>query len=132
MIGPSCRSMTRFVAATSSDRLDDAYVVSVLCQNVINAAPSRTIGVSTMHEYDVLHRAQSPQGSLLAGADPKVRALVYFAALQPDVGETTNQLAASMPGEIPSSDLKPTSDGFIFIDPSKYPADVATDLAAAQ
>jgi len=61
-----------------------------------------------------------------------VRALVYFAALQPDVGETTNQLAASMPGEIPSSDLKPTSDGFIFIDPSKYPADVATDLAAAQ
>jgi hypothetical protein len=37
-----------------------------------------------------------------------------------------------MPGEIPSSDLKPTSDGFIFIDPSKYPADIATDLSAAQ
>jgi hypothetical protein len=61
-----------------------------------------------------------------------VRALVYVAALQPDLGETTNQLAASMPGELPSSDLNPTGDGFIFIDPVKFPADIATDLPAAQ
>src|SRR5262249_12366019 len=73
-------------------------------------------------------------GSIItvAGADPKVRALVYVAALQPDVGETTNQLAASIPGDIPSSDLKPTKDGFIFIDPTKFAADVATDLPPAQ
>jgi len=68
----------------------------------------------------------------VAGADPKVRALVYVAALQPDVGETTSQLAASIPGEVPSSDLKPTKDGFIFIDPNMYAADVATDLPSAQ
>jgi len=68
----------------------------------------------------------------VAGADPKVRALVYVAALQPDVGETTNQLAASMPGAVPSSDLKPTRDGFIFVDSTKFAADVAADLPPAQ
>jgi pimeloyl-ACP methyl ester carboxylesterase len=66
---------------------------------------------------------------IVAGADPKVRAMVYVAELQPDVGETTNQLASSIPGEIPSSDVKPTKDGFLFIDPGKFAADVATDLS---
>ena len=37
-----------------------------------------------------------------------------------------------MLGEVPSSDLKPTKDGFIFIDPTKFAADVATDLPPAQ
>ena len=32
-----------------------------------------------------------------AGARPKVKALVYVAAFQPDVGESVNQLAGSMP-----------------------------------
>ena len=68
----------------------------------------------------------------VAGADPKVRALVYVAALQPDVGETTNQLAASMPGTLPTSDLEPTKDGFIFLHPAKFAADVAADVAPAQ
>jgi pimeloyl-ACP methyl ester carboxylesterase len=67
----------------------------------------------------------------VAGADPKVRALVYVAAMQPDVGETTSQLAASMPGAAPSSDLKPTGDGFIFVDSTKFAADVAADLPPA-
>jgi pimeloyl-ACP methyl ester carboxylesterase len=67
----------------------------------------------------------------VAGADPKVRAMVYVAALQPDVGETTNQLASSIPGEIPSSDVKPTKDGFLFVDPDRFAADVATDLPPA-
>jgi hypothetical protein len=61
-----------------------------------------------------------------------VRALVYVAALQPDVGETTNQLASSIPGEIPSSDVKPTKDGFLFVDPAKFAADVASDLPPAR
>jgi pimeloyl-ACP methyl ester carboxylesterase len=68
----------------------------------------------------------------VAGTHPKVRALVYVAALQPDVGESTSQLAASMPGQVPISDLKPTKDGFIFIDPKKFAADVGTDLPPAQ
>lgn len=66
----------------------------------------------------------------VAGADPKVRALVYVAALQPEVGETTGQLAGSMPP--PSDDLKRSRDGFIFLDPADFAADFAADLPKAQ
>jgi pimeloyl-ACP methyl ester carboxylesterase len=68
----------------------------------------------------------------VAGADPKVKALVYVAALQPDKGETTTKLASSMPGEVPASDLKATKDGFIFVDPEKFASDVAADVPKAQ
>jgi len=61
-----------------------------------------------------------------------VKALVYVAALQPDVGETTNQLAASMPGMAPSSDVQASKDGFLFVDPAKFAFDVAADLPPAQ
>jgi hypothetical protein len=37
-----------------------------------------------------------------------------------------------MPGDVPASDIKPTKDGFLFVDPSKYAADVGTDLPPAQ
>jgi pimeloyl-ACP methyl ester carboxylesterase len=68
----------------------------------------------------------------VAGADPKVKALVYVAALQPDVGETTSQLGSSRPGRVPRGDLKVTADGFVFFDPAKFPADLAADVANAQ
>lgn len=68
----------------------------------------------------------------VAGADPKVRALVYVAALQPDVGETTNRLASMMPHQVPSGDLKLTADGFIFVDPAKFATEVAADLPRAR
>jgi pimeloyl-ACP methyl ester carboxylesterase len=68
----------------------------------------------------------------VAGGDPKVKALVYVAALQPDVGETTNQLASSKPGKVPSSDLMASPDGFVFLDPARFPADVAADVPSAE
>ena len=37
-----------------------------------------------------------------------------------------------MPGRVPSSDFKPTKDGFIFIDPTKFATDVGADLPPAQ
>lgn len=67
----------------------------------------------------------------VAGADPKVRALVYVAALQPDVGETTNRLASMMPHHVPAGDLKLTADGFIFVDPTRFATEVAADLPRA-
>ncbi|MBP0588690.1 alpha/beta hydrolase [Paraburkholderia sp. LEh10] len=63
-----------------------------------------------------------------AGARPKVKALVYVAAYQPEVGENVPQLASSMPKL--SDDLMTTRDGFIFFDPAKYGADYAGDLVA--
>jgi pimeloyl-ACP methyl ester carboxylesterase len=61
-----------------------------------------------------------------AGARPKVKALVYVAAFQPDAGENTNQLADSMPK--PSDAIKTTFDGHYYFDPARFGADYAGDL----
>lgn len=70
-------------------------------------------------------------GSIItvAGIDPKVKALVYVAALQPDVGETSAEVAP--PKKQASNDLRPAKDGFVFLDPAKF-ADVGADLPKAQ
>lgn len=67
----------------------------------------------------------------VAGVNPKVKALVYVAALQPDVGETTNQISASRPGKVPASDLIVTRDGYLLFQPSRFPADVGADVPVA-
>jgi pimeloyl-ACP methyl ester carboxylesterase len=114
----------------------DGYHVSVVQEPLTGLSDdvAATQRVIDQQDGPVILVGHSYGGTIItvAGADPKVRALVYVAALQPDVGETTGQLAASMPGEVPGSDLKPTKDGFIFIDPDKFAADVGTDLPPAQ
>src|SRR5262244_2243889 len=112
------------------------YHVSVVQQPLTGLADdvAATKRVIDQQDGPLILVGHSYGGTIItvAGADPKVRALVYVAALQPDIGETTNQLAASMPGEVPAGDLKPTSDGFIFVDSTKFAADVAADLPPAQ
>lgn len=66
-----------------------------------------------------------------AGADPKVRSLVYLAAFAPDVGETVFELATRpTPGE-EGAPLLPPSDGFLLVDPAKFPAAFAPDVDPA-
>jgi pimeloyl-ACP methyl ester carboxylesterase len=114
----------------------DGYHVSVVQEPLTGLSDdvAATQRVIDQQDGPVILVGHSYGGTIItvAGAHPKVRALVYVAALQPDVGETTSQLAASMPGEMPSSDLKPTKDGFIFIDPTKFATDIASDLPAAR
>ncbi len=114
----------------------DGYRVSVVQQPLTGLADdvAATKRVIDQQEGGVILVGHSYGGTIItvAGADPKVRGLVYVAALQPDVGETTSKLAASMPGRVPSIDFKPTEDGFIFIDPTKFAADVGADLPPAQ
>jgi pimeloyl-ACP methyl ester carboxylesterase len=114
----------------------DGYHVSVVQEPLTGLSDdvAATQRVIDQQDGPVILVGHSYGGTIItvAGADPKVRALVYVAALQPDVGETTNQLASSIPGEFPSSDVKPTKDGFLFIDPAKFAADVATDLPPAR
>jgi pimeloyl-ACP methyl ester carboxylesterase len=114
----------------------DGYHVNVVQEPLTGLSEdvAATQRVIDQQDGPVILVGHSYGGTIItvAGADPKVRALVYVAALQPDVGETTNQLASSIPGDIPSSDVKPTRDGFLFIDPAKFAADVATDLSPAQ
>jgi pimeloyl-ACP methyl ester carboxylesterase len=114
----------------------DGYRVRVVQQPLtgLDDDVAATKRVIEQLEGPIILVGHSYGGSIItvAGADPKVRALVYIAALQPDVGETTNQLAASMPGATPSGDLKPTKDGFIFVDSTKFATDFGADLPRAQ
>lgn len=67
------------------------------------------------------------------GNDPKVVGLVYIAAHALDKGETevaNGKRYPSLTGQTP--DIKKTADGFLYLDPAKYPADFAADLAPEQ
>ncbi len=61
-----------------------------------------------------------------AGAHPRVAALIYVAALVPDVGESTNSLHARIPAA--STAVIAGADGFLRIDPEQFGADFAADL----
>nr|WP_246564978.1 alpha/beta hydrolase [Ancylobacter sonchi] len=63
-----------------------------------------------------------------AGSDPKVRTLAYIAAFAPEVGESVFDLATRpTPGEA-GAPLLPPSDGFILVDPAKFPTAFAQDV----
>lgn len=66
----------------------------------------------------------------VAGADPKVKALVYVAALQPDAGEVSALVYP--PAASASGHFLATDDGFVTLDPAHFAADVAADLPRAQ
>jgi pimeloyl-ACP methyl ester carboxylesterase len=66
-----------------------------------------------------------------AGTDPKVEALVYVAAFQPEVGESLAQLNASVPAELPADAVQVFEDGFYLVEPEAWIRDVATGLPEA-
>jgi pimeloyl-ACP methyl ester carboxylesterase len=65
-----------------------------------------------------------------AGANAHVAALVYVAAYVPDAAETFGALLSSMPSA--ANSIGPTADGYLMVDPAKFPADFAADLPAEQ
>lgn len=67
-----------------------------------------------------------------AGNLPKVRSLVYLAAFVPEAGEAVYDIAmAPTPGEDKAPLLAP-SDGFLLVDPAKFPASFAADVDPAK
>ena len=67
-----------------------------------------------------------------AGNLPKVQSLVYLAAFAPEAGEAVYDIAmAPTPGE-DKAPLLPPSDGFLLVDPAKFPAAFAADVAPAK
>ena len=83
-------------------------------------------------KHPVILVGHSYGGSVIteAGNDPKVRSLVYLAAFAPDVGESVAKLAEKpVPGE-PQAPLLPPRDGFLIVDPAKFPAAFAADVDA--
>jgi pimeloyl-ACP methyl ester carboxylesterase len=64
-----------------------------------------------------------------AGVDPHVAALVYIAAHAPDEGETETGNGAKYPAAGRDA-IQKTSDGYTYLDPSRYHADFAADVPA--
>jgi pimeloyl-ACP methyl ester carboxylesterase len=112
----------------------DGYNVSIVQQPLtgLDQDVEATKRVLDQQDGDVVLVGHSYGGTIItaAGDDPKVKALVYVAALQPEKGESTAQLLQSMPS--PTNDIKPTKDGFLLIDPAKFAADFGADLPKGQ
>ena len=71
----------------------------------------------------------------VAGADPKVRALVYVAALQPDAGEASGQLLqkfAAPNDAMRAATNRGTQDKFFFLPPASFHATYAADVPATE
>jgi pimeloyl-ACP methyl ester carboxylesterase len=112
----------------------DGYRVSIVQQPLtgFDEDVAATRRVLDQQAGPVILVGHSYGGSIItvAGSDPKVKALVYVAALQPDIGETSAEVAPPMPPA--SNDLKMTKDGFVFLDPAKFAANFGADLPKAQ
>jgi len=61
-----------------------------------------------------------------AGTHPDVKALVYVAAFQPDVGESVRDLGDKMPPA--NKSIGPVGDGFLAVDLNAFPNDFAADV----
>jgi pimeloyl-ACP methyl ester carboxylesterase len=111
----------------------DGYRVSIVQQPLtgLDDDVAATRRVLDQQDSPVILVGHSYGGSIItvAGSDPKVKALVYVAALQPDVGETSAEVAP--PKRQAGNNLRQTKDGFIFLDPAKFADDVAADLPEA-
>jgi pimeloyl-ACP methyl ester carboxylesterase len=112
----------------------DGYRVSIVQEPLtsLDEDVAATKRILDLQDGPVVLVGHSYGGTIItvAGADPKVKALVYVTALQPDAGESTADLARSMPS--PSNDIKSTKDGYLYLDPPKFAADFAADLPKAQ
>jgi pimeloyl-ACP methyl ester carboxylesterase len=64
-----------------------------------------------------------------AGVSPKVAALVYVAAFQPDIGETTLALATSEPAASENGIMPPDAHGLIYYSKEKFHKGFAADLS---
>ena len=71
-------------------------------------------------------------GAIITGAgnNAHVKSLVYVAAFQPDTGESLASLGGGKPPA--GAPLKPSADGFLYIDPAAFHADFAADLPASE
>lgn len=67
-----------------------------------------------------------------AGNHPKVAALVYVAALQPDKGETSVQWLMTAPPAPENGVLSPDDKGIVYYDKAKFHAGFAADISKEQ
>ncbi|MDP9857557.1 alpha/beta fold hydrolase [Agrobacterium tumefaciens] len=112
----------------------DGYNVSIVQQPLTSLEQdvAATRRVLDQQDGDVVLVGHSYGGTIIttAGDDPKVKALVYVAALLPEKGESTAQLLQAMPS--PTNDIKPSKDGFLLVQRAKFASDFGADLPKDQ
>lgn len=112
----------------------DGYNVSVVQQPETSFEDDVKATQRTLASLDgpIVLVGHSYGGSIIteAGNDPKVAALVYIAAFQPDKGETTLNLIDKMPPA--SKGIKQTPDGYLYLDPAVFAADFCADIPKAK
>ncbi len=67
-----------------------------------------------------------------AGADPRIKALVYVSAFAPDKGESLTKLLAGSPPSEGTKAIRPNAQGGLIFDPAAFPALFAGDLPKAE
>lgn len=95
------------------------------------AATERVIA---MARYPVVLVGHSYGGAVVtvAGDDARVRAVAYIAAFAPDVGESVAALNEQpAEPEKAKAPLLPPQDGFLIVDPEKFPGAFASDVDPA-
>lgn len=112
---------------------NDGYEVLVVQNPTISlsgdvAATARVIAAA---KHPVILVGHSYGGMVIteAGDNPKVQSLVYIAAFAPDSGESVASLAEKpVPAGETAAPLLPPSDGYLLVDPSKFPKAFAADV----
>lgn len=68
----------------------------------------------------------------VAADDPHVVALVYVAAIAPDVGESTGDVLKHGPAMPAGQAMKPDDAGYLWLDPARFHDDFAADVSLAE
>lgn len=112
----------------------DDYKVAIVQNPTISLAGDVAATKLVVHQQDgpVILVGHSYGGAVIteAGNDPLVVGLVYIAAFAPDKGESVNSLIKDPPPDAPVPPILPPSDGYLFLDKSKFRASFAADVDA--
>jgi pimeloyl-ACP methyl ester carboxylesterase len=120
--------------AVSDILIRDGYKVSIVQppETSLDDDIAATNRVLELQDGPAVLVGHSYGGAIITGAgnNVHVKSLVYVAAFQPDTGESIATLGGSKPPA--GAALKPSPDGFLYIDPAAFHADFAADLPAAE
>ena len=112
----------------------DGYNVAIVQNPTISLAGDVEATKLIINQQDgpVILVGHSYGGAVIteAGTDPKVVGLVYITAFAPDKGESVNSLIKNPPPDAPVPPILPPTDGFLFLDKTKFAASFAGDVDA--